>query len=271
VLEARATRTVAATRLSPVNIVAVALGVGLLTGFFGVGGGFVVVPALVLVLRLPIQQAVGTSLMIVALNSATSLVSRAGTVNFDWAVIVPFTLAAMVATLAGKRVADRLPAAQLKRGFAILLILVAAYTAWQSIDGLRASTPEAATSTATAEASPAIDENQGSTEASIEPDVIISPANVEAALNGGAVALDVRTPQEFDSGHLDGATNIDLSDPDFLTLVGELPRDESYVVYCASGNRAGQAIQLMGDLGFNDLVNGGGFVDIIADTSLPHS
>ncbi|CAN5464224.1 sulfite exporter TauE/SafE family protein [soil metagenome] len=126
----------ATARPAPMLVVAVALGVGLLTGFFGVGGGFVIVPALVLVLRIPIQQAVGTSLMIVALNSATSLVSRAGTAHFDWAVIVPFTLAAMLATLAGKRVADRLPAAQLKRGFAVLLLLVAGYTAWQSVTGL---------------------------------------------------------------------------------------------------------------------------------------
>ena len=145
-----ATTAGASVRPSPVLVVAVALGVGLLTGFFGVGGGFVIVPALVLVLRLPIQQAVGTSLMIVALNSATSLVSRAGTAHFDWGVIVPFTLAAMIATLAGKRVADRLPAQRLKRGFAVLLVLVAAYTAWQSVQGLTHSASGASTSSAPA-------------------------------------------------------------------------------------------------------------------------
>lgn len=121
---------------SRLAITVTALAVGLLTGFFGVGGGFVVVPALVLVLRLPIQLAVGTSLVIVALNSATSLAARIGAANFDWGVIVPFALAAMVATFLGKRVADRLPATQLKQGFAFLLILVAAYTAWQSATGL---------------------------------------------------------------------------------------------------------------------------------------
>ncbi|GAB2772735.1 sulfite exporter TauE/SafE family protein [Nocardioides salsibiostraticola] len=125
-----------ARKPSRLAIAATALAVGLLTGFFGVGGGFVVVPALVLVLRLPIQLAVGTSLVIVALNSATSLAARIGAANFDWGVIVPFTLAAMVATFLGKRVADRLPATQLKQGFAFLLILVAAYTAWQSATGL---------------------------------------------------------------------------------------------------------------------------------------
>ena len=121
---------------SVAGIVAAGLAVGFLTGFFGVGGGFVIVPALVLVLGLPMQQAVGTSLLIVAANSTTALASRAGTAHFDWAVIVPFTLAAMAATLLGKRVADRLPATQLKRGFAVLLVAVAVYTAWQSIAAL---------------------------------------------------------------------------------------------------------------------------------------
>lgn len=125
-------------RPSRVGIVAAGLVVGFLTGFFGVGGGFVIVPALVLVLGLPIKQAVGTSLLVIAANSATSLIARAGVAHFDWSVIIPFTLAAMVATLAGKQVADRLPASRLKIGFASLLVLVASYTTWQSIGGLTA-------------------------------------------------------------------------------------------------------------------------------------
>ena len=123
-------------RSSRPAVVATALVVGLLTGFFGVGGGFVVVPTLVLVLRLPIQLAVGTSLLIVAFNSATSLIARVATADFDWGVIVPFTIAAVAATFVGKRVADRISAGRLKQAFAVLLLLVAAYTAWQSATGL---------------------------------------------------------------------------------------------------------------------------------------
>lgn len=107
--------------------------VGFLTGFFGVGGGFVIVPALVLVLGLPMHRAVGTSLVVVALNSATALASRAGTAEFDWSVIVPFALAAMTATLLGRRLADRLPGARLRSGFAALLVAVAAYTALNAL------------------------------------------------------------------------------------------------------------------------------------------
>ncbi len=244
-------------RPSTVAVVAVALGVGLLTGFFGVGGGFVIVPALVLVLRLPIQQAVGTSLMIVALNSATSLVSRASTSHADWTVIVPFTLAAMAATLVGKRVADRLPARRLKVGFAALLALVAGYTAWQSIDGLRAADPVAAASSSSSSSAPST--------------AVVAPAAAQAALRGGAEAIDVRTPEEYLAGHLDGALDVDLEGDGFARRIAALPHDQAYVVYCASGNRAGQAIEIMAGLGFTDLVNGGGFVDLVASTSLPHS
>lgn len=128
-------------------VAAAALGVGMLTGFFGVGGGFVIVPALVLVLRLPMHQVVGTSLVVVSLNSATSLAARAETAHFDWSVILPFTAAAMAATIGGKLVADRLPARQLTHGFAVLMILVAGYTAWQGAPAALQHIPEARAAT----------------------------------------------------------------------------------------------------------------------------
>lgn len=136
--EATGARRGAAARSQPSwpGILAAGLAVGFLTGFFGVGGGFVIVPVLVLLLGLPMQDAVGTSLLIIAMNSATSLAARVGVADFDWSVIVPFTLAAMAATIAGKHVADRLPARRLQLAFAGLLVIVAGYTAWQSIDTL---------------------------------------------------------------------------------------------------------------------------------------
>lgn len=126
------------SHFSPVGVVTTALLVGLLTGFFGVGGGFVVVPALVVVLGMRMQQAVGTSLLVVALNSGTSLLSRLGEPEVDWSVVLPFALAAMLAAVLGKQLADRLPARRLTVGFAVLLVLVAGYTAWQSVPGITA-------------------------------------------------------------------------------------------------------------------------------------
>jgi uncharacterized membrane protein YfcA len=116
----------------PIMLVLTALAVGLLTGFFGVGGGFVILPALVVVLGLPMQQAVGTSLLVIALNSATSLAARGGDAHVQLDIVGPFTAAAMIATIAGKRIADRIPVERLRRAFAVLLVVVALFMAWQS-------------------------------------------------------------------------------------------------------------------------------------------
>lgn len=118
------------------QVAAAGLLVGLMTGFFGVGGGFVIVPALALALRLPMPQAIATSLVVISINSGGALLARAGTAHFDWAVIVPFTLAAIAASLAGKKLADRLSGRSLTRAFAVLLVAVAVYTATASIVAL---------------------------------------------------------------------------------------------------------------------------------------
>ncbi|GAA2864930.1 sulfite exporter TauE/SafE family protein [Pseudonocardia halophobica] len=98
--------------------------VGFLTGFLGVGGGFLVVPVLVIMLRMPMTLAIGTSLLIIALNSVSSMVSRLGALHLDWRVVVPFTLAAVVGTLLGKRISDRLSGRTLGIAFAWLLVAV---------------------------------------------------------------------------------------------------------------------------------------------------
>jgi uncharacterized protein len=103
--------------------------VGFLTGLFGVGGGFVIVPALALLLKLPMPQAIGTSLLVVAINTAVALAARLATTTVDWGVTVPFTVAAIAGVLAGGRVADRLDPERSLRWFAALLVAVAAYTA----------------------------------------------------------------------------------------------------------------------------------------------
>ena len=104
-------------------------GVGFLTGLFGVGGGFVIVPALALGLKLPMPQAIGTSLLVIAINSAVALTTRLATTSIDWHITLPFTIAAVAGVLAGGKVADRLDAERSLRWFAGLLVAVAAYTA----------------------------------------------------------------------------------------------------------------------------------------------
>ena len=120
------------------KIIAAATGVGLLTGFFGVGGGFVIVPALVLVLGFGMPAAVGTSLLVIAINSAAALAARlgGGQVSLDWALLAVFTAAALAGVLAGHRVASRVDPSRLSAAFTILLIAVAAYSLARSLPGL---------------------------------------------------------------------------------------------------------------------------------------
>lgn len=69
------------------------------------------------------------------------------------------------------------------------------------------------------------------------------------------IVVDVRTPGEFAQGHLEGARLVDYNAPDFKERIAELDRDESYVIYCRSGNRSAGARQVMEDLGFTDVVD----------------
>jgi len=97
------------------KVVAVASAVGL-TGFFGVGGGFVVVPALVLALGFTMPVVVGTSLLVIAIKSTSALLSRMGHgVHLDWPLIGGFTLAATVGSLLGGRLATRVRPQRLPR------------------------------------------------------------------------------------------------------------------------------------------------------------
>ena len=118
------------------KIVAAGTVVGFLTGLFGVGGGFVIVPALALILELPMPDAIGTSLLVIAINSGVALSTRIATTTIDWEVTVPFTVAAILGVTTGSKLADRLHPEKSLRWFAALLVAVAAYTAVRAVMGL---------------------------------------------------------------------------------------------------------------------------------------
>ncbi|GIU86201.1 MAG: UPF0721 transmembrane protein [Acidimicrobiia bacterium] len=117
-------------------VVAAGSAVGFLTGLFGVGGGFVIVPALTLVLKMPMPEAIGTSLVVITVNTTVALAARLATSSIDWAVTLPFAVAAIAGVLVGGRVADRLDPERSLRAFAALLVAVAIYTATSAIVAL---------------------------------------------------------------------------------------------------------------------------------------
>ena len=111
--------------------------VGLLTGFLGVGGGFLVVPALVLALSLPMGYAAGTSLIVISMTSAVALGIRADVGSTpDWGVVLVLTIASALAGLLGARLAARAGTARLSGAFAVLVLGVAVYTAARALPTL---------------------------------------------------------------------------------------------------------------------------------------
>ncbi len=110
--------------------------VGFLTGLFGVGGGFVIVPALVLLLGFDIRSAAATSLLVIAINSAVALALRADVGSVDWSIVAPFTVFATAGVLVGRRVAHRVPARSLTTALTVLVAAMAVWTATQGITAL---------------------------------------------------------------------------------------------------------------------------------------
>lgn len=113
-------------RVRPAKAVGAGAGLGAVTGFLGVGGGFLAVPALVGVLGLRMKRAVGTSLLVITVNSLAALTARTGTVgDLRWEVIAPFTGAAILGAWDGKRLAAKITGQTLQRIFALVLLGVA--------------------------------------------------------------------------------------------------------------------------------------------------
>lgn len=102
-------------------------GVGVLTGLFGVGGGFLIIPALVLLLGIEMSVAVGTSLVVIVANSAAGLLAQAGGLGGNWTLTVTFAAAAIVGSLAAGRFSNRVDADKLRQWFAYLVFAVAGY------------------------------------------------------------------------------------------------------------------------------------------------
>ncbi len=107
--------------------------VGFLTGLFGVGGGFVIVPALVLALKYDMPEAVGTSLLVIGVNSAIALLGRIATSHVQWSIAIPFTIAGLLGSLVGRRISDKVPVRTLAKSFVALLLVVGAYVAIKSV------------------------------------------------------------------------------------------------------------------------------------------
>ena len=246
--------------------------VGVLTGLVGVGGGFLIVPALVLLGGLSMRLAVGTSLLIIAAKSAagffkyTDVLAETGQ-HVDWQLIGLFAAIGIAGSFVGNALSQRVPQGQLKRGFAVFLVVMGVF--------ILGKEGPAALGIEDAQAAPVSAAAVVAAPGAIASDTVevrhLSPAETAAYLDATpeAVVVDVRTPAEVAaSGRLAGALVLDVNAPDFEARAqAALDIDRPVVLYCRSGARAGQAAQRLARLGFSRLSNAGGF-DALAAVGL---
>jgi uncharacterized protein len=117
-----------------VAVVAGGLGVGALSGLVGVGGGFLIVPALVLLAGVPMASAVGTSLAVISLNAFTGFAKYVGvlareSLDLDWPVLLSVAAIGIIGSFAGHRLGKRLPQATLRRVFGVFLVVMGLFIA----------------------------------------------------------------------------------------------------------------------------------------------
>jgi uncharacterized membrane protein YfcA len=115
------------------NFASVGMLVGLLTGLVGVGGGFLIVPALMYLARIPIHQAIGTSLVVIFFNSISGFLGYLGKVEMDWIVMISFFLLSLIGVIIGSYLNQYLPKKYLQKVFGIFLFFMGSWILWQEI------------------------------------------------------------------------------------------------------------------------------------------
>ena len=109
--------------------------IGFLTGLFGIGGGFLIIPTFVLLLGLPMTSAIATSLVVIVINSAAGFLAHADDAPLDYRIAITFTAAAIIGSVTAGRLSRRLSTAHLQRWFAYLVFAVAAFVIAQVLLG----------------------------------------------------------------------------------------------------------------------------------------
>ena len=105
-------------------LVLLGLGVGVITGLLGAGGGFLIIPALVLIVGLPMRVAIGTSLVIIAINSLFGFLFSLKHFEINWQIIIPFTIIGIAGIFVGSKLAEKIPSTHLKKAFGWFVLVM---------------------------------------------------------------------------------------------------------------------------------------------------
>lgn len=108
------------------------LGVGILTSLVGVGGGFLIVPALVLIAEVPMEAAVGTSLLIIAMNSFAGFAGYLGKTEMQWGLMALFAALAVAGSFAGAYLGRFVPLGALQKAFAVFVVIMAVFILYEN-------------------------------------------------------------------------------------------------------------------------------------------
>ncbi|MEM6784430.1 MAG: TSUP family transporter [Bacteroidota bacterium] len=232
------------------------LAVGVLTGLVGVGGGFLIVPALVLLGGLSMRVAVGTSLLIIAAKSLVGFwkyvdVLAVDGLVVDWRLIGVFAAIGIVGATIGNRISQHVPQAMLRRGFAVFLLVMGVGILAREAPAALAGSPEVVAD-APAAAQPTVPADTVR--------VTMSEQAYAARYDSTAQVIDVRTGMEVGRGRVAGAHHVNSMLPNFAGRVEELNLDPERPVYlyCGSGVRSDRAARALRDAGY-EAYNIGGF------------
>ena len=113
--------------LSIFSLLLYGTGIGLITGFLGAGGGFLLIPALVLIFNFPMKKAIGTSLLIIALNSLVGFLADMGQYNTNWNLLIAISSIAIAGVFIGGALSKRIQGENLKKGFGWFVLLMGVY------------------------------------------------------------------------------------------------------------------------------------------------
>ncbi len=103
------------------------IGIGIITGLLGAGGGFLLIPTLVLIVKLPMKTAIGTSLLIIALNSLIGFTGDLGHIFIDWKFLLTMTAIAILGIIIGGMLNKRIAGSKLKKGFGWFVLVMGIY------------------------------------------------------------------------------------------------------------------------------------------------
>ena len=232
-----------------VRMVPAALGVGALTGLIGVGGGFLIVPTLVLFGGVPMKIAIGTSLLVIAANCAAGFAGYSGHVTIPWAAVGTFTGVAAIGIFGGAYLCDFISPARLRRGFALLLFGVGVAVFAQSGRKVKAAVPPPRPAAAVDTVDPR----------SIPPDSVIPHDSIGASIRRG-MAIMAHTPDSLPhntpttlrcvSCHLDGGRRAGVTSilgsyaryPRFVVRENRMASIEDRVNFCFTRSLAGRPL-----------------------------